>query len=98
MNAEPITYHIQPGRTVKIRNQPYTLKAPLSVTRLDWLGAYAGTYMSAILPTNETLNVVGPPPIDVEDIKFTEDMLLGSIAVRHSELAKTGKPSKAQQE
>ena len=42
--------------------------------------------------------MVGPPPIDVEDIKFTEDMLLGSIAVRHSELAKTGKPSKAQQE
>ncbi len=96
-NIGPITYDIQPGRAVKIRNQTYTLNVPLSITRLDWQGAYAGTYMSAQV-AGEKINVVGPVPIDEEDARFTEDMLLGSIALKHSELSKSGKPSKAKEE
>lgn len=96
MNAS-ITYDIPPGRTVKIRNHTYTLRVPLSITRLDWQGAYAGTYISTQV-AGEKINVVGPAPFDATDTIFTEDMLLSSIASKHSTLAKTGKPSKTQEE
>ena len=92
-----LNYSIPQGRTVKLKDKTYSLKSPLQVFRLDWQGAYAGIYMSAQV-AGEKIDVIGPVPIDEEDVRFTENMLLSSIVARHSALAKAGKPSKAKEE